>query len=65
MSGPEIQAKIMTNLAIIEEEAKNGLFTLSKRAKTAVDDNKRLRNICPHEYNELGFCIYCDKEVDE
>ena len=64
MSGPEIQAKIMANLTIIEEEAKNGLFTLSKRAKIAVEENKHLRDICPHEYNELGFCIYCDKEVE-
>lgn len=64
MSGPEIQAKIMANLAIIEEEAKSGLFILSKRAKAAVEENKHLRNICPHEYNESGFCIYCDKEAD-
>ena len=64
MSGPEIQAKIIANLKIIEEEAKNGLFTLSKRAQAAVEENKHLRNICPHEYDELGFCIYCDKEVE-
>ena len=64
MNGPEIQAKIMANLTIIEEEAKTGLFILSKRAKAAVEENQHLRNICPHEYNELGFCIYCDKEVD-
>ena len=64
MNGPEIQAKIMANLTIIEEEAKSGLFTLSKRAKVAVEENKYLRDICPHEFNELGFCIYCDKEKD-
>ena len=64
MSGPEIQAKIIANLKIIEEEAKNGLFLLIKRAQAAVEENKHLRNICPHEYDELGFCIYCDKEVD-
>ena len=64
MSGNEIQAKIIANLKIIEEEAGSGLFTLSKRAQDAVAENGRLREICPHEYDETGHCIYCDKEAD-
>lgn len=64
MNGIEIQQKIIENLAIIEEEASSGLFTLSKRAQKAIEDNKRLREICPHEFDETGYCIYCDKEVD-
>lgn len=64
MNGIEIQQKIIENLAIIEEEASSGLFTLSKRAQQAIEDNKRLREICPHEFDETGYCIYCDKEVD-
>jgi len=64
MNGIEIQQKIIENLAIIEEEASSGLFTLSKRAQQALEDNRRLREICPHEFDETGYCIYCDKEVD-
>lgn len=64
MNGIEIQQKIIENLAIIEEEASSGLFTLSKRAQKAIEDNRRLREICPHEFDETGYCIYCDKEVD-
>lgn len=64
MNGNEIQAKIIANLRIIEEEASKGLFVLSKRAQAASDENYRLRCICPHEFDETGHCIYCDKEVD-
>ena len=64
MSGNEIQAKIIANLQIIEEEAITGLFTLSKRAQAALEENRKLREICPHHFDETGFCIYCDKEVD-
>ena len=64
MSGTEVNIKIIENLHIIEEEAKSGLFTLSKRAQKAVDDNKHLRDICPHEFDETGHCIFCDKEAD-
>lgn len=64
MSGTEVNKKIIENLQIIEEEASTGLFTLSKRAQKAVEDNRRLRDICPHEFDETGHCIYCDKEAD-
>lgn len=64
MSGNEIQEKIIENLKIIAEEAGSGLFTLSKRAQAAIAENGRLREICPHEFDETGHCIYCDKEAD-
>ena len=64
MRGIDVNKKIIANLQIIEEEAKTGLFTLSKRAQAAIEDNKRLRDLCPHEYDETGHCIYCDKEAD-
>lgn len=64
MNGTEVNKKIIANLQIIEEEAKTGLFTLSKRAQAAIEDNKRLRGICPHEFDETGHCIFCDKEAD-
>lgn len=64
MNGIEVNKKIIANLQIIEEEAKTGLFTLSKRAQAAIEDNRHLRDICPHEFDETGHCIFCDKEVD-
>ena len=64
MSGTEVNKKIIKNLQIIEQEAKSGLFVLSKRAQAALDDNYRLRCICPHEFDETGHCIFCDKEAD-
>lgn len=64
MNGTEVNKKIIANLQIIEEEAKTGLFTLSKRAQAAIEDNRHLRDICPHEFDETGHCIFCDKEVD-
>lgn len=64
MSGPEIQKKIAENMRVIEDEASHGMFTLSARANGALEENKYLRGICPHVYDETGHCIFCDKEVD-
>lgn len=64
MSGAEIQKKVNENLRVIEEEARKGTFTLSARANAALEDNKYLRGICPHCYDETGHCMFCDKEVD-
>ena len=64
MSGPEIQKKITENMRIIEDEASHGMFTLSIRANSALEENRYLRGICPHYYDETGHCIFCDKEVD-
>lgn len=64
MNGPEIQKKIASNMRIVEEEAQKGIFTLSARAAAAVEENKYLRGICPHCYDETGHCMFCDKEVD-
>jgi len=64
MNGIDIQKKISENMKIIEEEASQGLFTLSPRAQAALEDNKYLRGICPHSYDETGHCIFCDKEVN-
>lgn len=65
MSGNEIKASIAANDKIIEEEAKTGLFTLSKKAQKAIWDNQKLRALCQHEYNEEGFCIYCKREEEQ
>lgn len=64
MSGPEIQKKITENMRVIEDEASHGMFTLSVRANSALEENKYLRGICPHVYDETGHCMFCDKEAD-
>ena len=64
MNGIEIQKKVIENLRIIEEEAKKGTFTLSARANAAMEENKYLRNICPHCFDETGHCRFCDKETE-
>ena len=64
MNGPEIQKKIAENMRIIEDEASHGMFTLSARANNALEENKYLRGICPHCYDETGHCMFCDKGVD-
>ena len=61
MDGKEIQAKITENNKIIAETNPT-IFTLNKKVAAAIKENEDLRHICPHEYNELGYCIYCDKE---
>ena len=64
MNGIDIQKKIAENMKIIEEEASQGLFTLSPRAAAALEDNRYLRGICPHVFDETGHCMFCDKEAD-
>ena len=38
MNGPEIQKKIAENMRIIEDEASHGMFTLSARANSALEE---------------------------
>ena len=65
MNGPEIQKKITDNMRIIEKEASKGIFTLSPAASAALEENKYLRGICPHVFDETGHCMFCDKEVEK
>lgn len=63
MSGEEIRQKIIENNKIIEQSL-SPTFVLNRAAQQAMEENKKLQNICPHEFDELGYCIYCDKEKD-
>lgn len=63
MSGEEIRKKIVENNKIIEQSV-TPTFILNKTVQKALEENKRLQQICQHEYDELGYCIYCDKEKD-
>ena len=63
MSGEEIRQKIIENNKIIEQSL-SPTFVLNRAAQQAMEENKKLQNICQHEFDELGYCIYCDKEKD-
>lgn len=65
MSGEQIKAQIIRNNKIIEQEARTGVFTLSKKAQEAIEENKHLRAMCHHEFDDLGYCIYCDYNEKE
>ena len=63
MSGEDIRKRIIENNLIIEQSL-SPTFVLNKAAQKALEDNKYLQSICDHEYDELGYCIYCDKEYN-
>lgn len=62
MNGTEIKGQIEKNNLIIENYAATGMFVLTPEVKEALAENKRLRKICKHVFNEAGFCIYCNSE---
>lgn len=63
MDGNEIRERIAINNKIIEE-TNPAIFVLNEKVSKALKENEELRRICQHEYNDLGYCIYCDKQVD-
>jgi len=61
MSGNEIRAKIIELNETINNKLTPSFFTLNEEVKKAQEQIEQLRRICPHEYDELGYCIYCDE----
>ncbi len=61
MNGMEIRKRIIANNKLIAEQPHN-IFVLNKKIQELIEDNRRLQEICPHEFDETGYCIYCDKE---
>ena len=64
MSGPEIREKILQNNKLITEREDITTFILNKMVQGALAENEQLRKICPHEYDEMGFCIFCDSRKE-
>ena len=57
MNGPEIRKKIDENNTEINKLLNK--FVLTNEIKKYLNENQKLRDICPHEFsNEI--CIYCD-----
>jgi len=63
MDGNEIREIITRNNAIIADTNPT-IFVLNEKVEKALKENEQLRNICPHEFDETGYCIYCDKVRD-
>lgn len=64
MSGPEIRARIERNNKIILD-ADFTKFQLNKEVADAIEENRRLRLECEHEYDEHGNCKWCFREENE
>ncbi len=57
MSGEEIKKKIDENNNEIQNLI-NGNFVLNKDILRLLDENKKLRAQCEHDFKD-GFCQYC------
>lgn len=58
MSGEEIKERIERNNQLIES-LKPTTFVLNREVQAALEENRHLRTICPHEYDFEGHCIFC------
>lgn len=63
MSGQEIKERIAHNDRLIEELSPT-TFVLNKQIQDALEENRRLRSVCQHEfaidsYTREERCIYC------
>ena len=61
MNGNEVRQKIIELNEIISNKLTPAFFTLNDEVKKAQEQIEQLRKVCPHEYDELGYCIYCDE----
>lgn len=60
--GLEIKQRIDLNNKIIQDSLTPNVWTLNNTVNELLKENNELQSICPHEYDEDGFCIYCYKE---
>lgn len=60
MNGMEIRSRIIKLNDLINIKLTPGVFTLNEEVLRAQEEIKELQAMCPHEYDDLGFCIYCD-----
>ncbi len=61
MNGIEIRKKIDDLSEFIANSLTPSFFVLNNEVREAQEKIKYLQSICPHEYREDGFCIYCRK----
>lgn len=61
MDGVKIRKKIISLNTLIEKSIDPTSFVLNEKVQKARAEIEYLRRICQHEYDDLGYCIYCDK----
>ena len=67
MDKREIRRQIDANNAAISQILRPCTFTLNNAVSDLLAENRKLQSQCEHEWDQDGFCIYCDflKEEDE
>ena len=63
--GMYIKRKIDANNALIEKNLSVNIFTLNNTVSELLNDNRKLQEECPHEFDEDGLCIYCYKMKED
>lgn len=58
MNGQQIRERIDSNNRKIKLALNK--FVLTDEINELMKDNAELRFICKHEFNEKGFCKFCD-----
>jgi len=66
MTPQEIKERVDSLYDEVEKAIGQGIFVLNPRIQEIYDELEMLEEMCPHEYDELGHCIYCyhDKQED-
>lgn len=64
MTKEEIRQKINENYEIIQNNLITETFTLNTTISELLEENEKLRQQCPHKF-ENGACIYCDLAEEE
>ena len=63
--GTYIKQRIDANNALIEKNLSVNIFTLNNTVSELLEDNRKLQEECPHDFDEDGFCIYCYKMKED
>ena len=60
MTGEQIKLRIEELNHQIREMIMPSFYTLNNGVTILMDEIKDLQKECPHEWDEDGFCIYCN-----
>lgn len=57
--GEKIKKQIEANNLIISKNMDTKHFILNKKVDKLLKENKRLREKCPHEFDDFNICVFC------
>ena len=63
--GTYIKQRIDANNEKKKKNLSVNIFTLNNTVSELLNDNRKLQEECPHEFDEDGFCIYCYKMKED